>query len=97
VRFGAYNPQDQQKFVWPASFALAKAYLDQLERSNGLAAAKIKSTRDALAAAERAIGLERRKALTQLAMQLNGDGAGSTDQAKVKLLATAVSGLANAR
>ena len=33
VRFDHFNPQGQQRFVWPASFALARAYLDQLERS----------------------------------------------------------------
>ena len=38
VHFDYLNAQDQQKFVWPPSFALARAYLDQLERSNGLAA-----------------------------------------------------------
>jgi hypothetical protein len=97
VRFDSYNTQDQQKFVWPPSFALAKAYLDQLERSNSLAAPRIQSARDALAAAERLSGQRRRTALTQLAMQLNGDLPGATDQAKMKLLSTAVSDLAKAR
>ena len=31
-----FNAQNQPKFTWPASFALARAYVDQLERSNGL-------------------------------------------------------------
>ena len=39
VHFDFYNTQDQRKFLWPPSFALARAYLDQLERSNGLSAA----------------------------------------------------------
>jgi hypothetical protein len=82
--------------VWPPSFALAKAYLDQLERSNGLAAARIQTIRTALAAAERALGQQRRAALNQLAAQLSGDVAGAADQAKVKLLSTAVSDLAKA-
>jgi hypothetical protein len=94
VKMDYWNVQDQQKFVWPASFALAKAYLDQLQRSNGLAAARIQATRDALAAAERANGQQRRTALTQLATQLNGDAAGSSDQAKLKLLVAAVTDLA---
>ena len=38
VKMASWNPQDQQKIVWPPSFALARAYLDQLERSKGLAA-----------------------------------------------------------
>ncbi len=94
VRVTYYNTQDQQKFVWPPSFALAKAYVDQLERSKGLPAPKIQSTRDALAAAEKAGGQQRRTALTQLATQLNGDVTGSSDQPRMKLLAAAVSDLA---
>ncbi len=97
VRFNSYNTQDQQKFVWPPSFALAKAYLDQIERSKGLDAAKIKAARDVIASAERVNGVQRRTALTQLAGQLNADLAGSTDQPKVKLLASALSDLAKTR
>jgi hypothetical protein len=97
VHFDSYNTQDQQKFVWPPSFALAKAYLDQLERSKGLDTAKIKSARDIIAGAEHANTQQRRTALTQLATQLNADLSGSTDQPKVKLLATAVSDLAKTR
>jgi hypothetical protein len=93
VHFDSYNVQDQQKFVWPASFPLAKAYVDQLERSNGLPAAKIQSTRDALASAEKANGSQKRAALAKLATQLNGDVAGSSDQDKMKLLVGAVTDL----
>ena len=32
VRFDYLNAQEQRKFVWPASFAKARAFLDQLER-----------------------------------------------------------------
>src|SRR5262249_28192102 len=73
VHFDSYNVQDQQKFVWPASFPLVKAYVDQLERSSGLATARIKAVRDALAGAERVNATQRRGALTQLATQLNAD------------------------
>jgi hypothetical protein len=97
VRMDSHNPQNQEKFVWPPTFALARAYVDQLERSGGLAAARIQATRDALLAAERATGTARRNALTQLATQLNGDTAGSSDAAKVKLLIGAVSDLEKAR
>jgi LVIVD repeat len=97
VHFDSYNTQDQQKFVWPPSFPLAKAYVDQLERSKGLSDEKIKSTRDALAAAEKTSRQQRRAALTQLAAQLNGDVAGSIDQPKMKLLVAAVTDLAKTR
>jgi hypothetical protein len=97
VRFDSYNVQHQQKFVWPASFALVKAYVDQLERSNGLAAAKIQTTREAIASAEKVTGRQRRRALEQLATQLTGDVSGSSDQAKLNLLVGAVNDLAKAR
>jgi len=75
---------------------VARAYLDQLARSNGLAAAKIAATRAALDRAVGMSGQQRRDALTQLATQLHGDMQGAGDSAKVHLLANAVSNLANA-
>jgi hypothetical protein len=86
VRFDYLNAQNQEKLVWPANFVVARAYLDQLARSNGLATAKINAARDALTGAERASGQARRDALNQLATQLNTDAQGSTDQPKMQLL-----------
>jgi hypothetical protein len=40
VRLDYLNAQGQPKFVWPASFALARAYVDQLERSRGPASGR---------------------------------------------------------
>jgi hypothetical protein len=97
VHFDFYNTQDQQKFVWPPSFALARAYLDQLERSSGLTDAEIQNARDALTAAEKEKGQQRRTALTRLAAQLNANLSQSKDQPKVKLLSAAVGDLAKAR
>ncbi|MFI5281206.1 MAG: LVIVD repeat-containing protein [Gemmatimonadales bacterium] len=94
VHLDFLNVQSQPKLIWPASFALARAYLDQLERSNGLAATKISSARTALQRAEAASGQRRRSALTQLASQLVRDGAGAGDGAKVQTLAAAVRALA---
>jgi hypothetical protein len=97
VRLDYLNAQGQPKFVWPPSFALARAYLDQLERSTGLAAGRIAAARDALARAERASGQERRTALSRLATQLSRDASEAGDPAKVSKLATAVTDLANAQ
>jgi len=94
VHLDFLNVQSQPKLVWPASFALARAYLDQLERSNGLAGAKISAARAALQRAERASGRQRRSALTQLASQCDRDGAGAGDAAKVGTLAAVVRQLA---
>jgi hypothetical protein len=38
ARVEQFNPQMQQRFVWPPTFVLAGAYLDQLERSRALPA-----------------------------------------------------------
>jgi hypothetical protein len=96
VKMAFWNPQDQQKMVWPPSFALARAYLDQLERSKGLSADAVTSARTALTNAERRAGAQRKTALTQLAAQIDGAAASAGDSAKVKTLATAVTDLANA-
>jgi hypothetical protein len=94
VTMDYWNTQQQRRFVWPPSFAMARAFVDQLERSKGLSAARITAVRDALANAEKASGGARRTALTTLATSLNADAASSTDAAKVKMLATAVTDLA---
>jgi hypothetical protein len=97
VRFQELNAQEQPKMVWPASFALARAYLDQLERGNGLAAARITAVRNELAAAERLSGQARSTALTQLSTQLHSDANSARDSKKAHMLAAAVGELAGAR
>jgi hypothetical protein len=90
------NVQGQPKYVWPPSFALARAYADQLERSKGLSAGQITTIRQALDAAEKASGTQRHDALTQLATQVDGDAGGAADGAKVRKLADAVHQLSSA-
>ena len=97
VRLEYFNAQQQPKFVWPASFSVARAYLDQLERSKGLGADRISATRKALSDAEQASGSARSDALGRLAQQLTGDASASGDRAKVEKLATAVRDLAAAK
>jgi hypothetical protein len=96
VRLDYLNPQGQPKFTWPASFAKARAFVDQLERSRGLAGARLTAVRQALSGAESASGAARRDPLSQLATQIDGDAAGSSDAAKVRMLAGAVRELASA-
>ena len=97
VKVNYWNTQDQQKFVWPPSFALARAYLDQLERSNGLASAAITAARTTLTMAEQRSGSQRKTALTGLAAQLTIAAAAARDQAKVLTVSKAVTDLANAQ
>jgi ParB-like chromosome segregation protein Spo0J len=90
VRLDHLNAQGQPQFVWPTTFALAGAYLDQLERSGGLSASQIGSTRQDLADAERASGASQREALTRMADELSGEAGGSNDADKVRMLSETV-------
>ncbi len=94
VHFDQLNVQDQPQLVWPASFVVARAYLDQLERTRGLAAARITAVRASLARAERLGGSARRDALTRLAGELDRDAGSAADAAKTRTLAAEVRQLA---
>jgi hypothetical protein len=52
VRVSELNVQNQQKIVWPAQLVVAKAYLDQLERSQALPPDKIAELNKAIQTAE---------------------------------------------
>jgi hypothetical protein len=52
VRQSDLNVQNQQKIVWPKNLVVAKAYVDQLERSQALPADQITSLRQAIQDAE---------------------------------------------
>jgi hypothetical protein len=90
------NPQGQPHFEWPASFALTRAYVDQLERSGGLSDGRIGAVRLQLTDAERAMGAARRQALEALASELSDEAGNSRDADKVRSLVEAVRELAAA-
>jgi hypothetical protein len=52
VRMSELNVQNQQRIVWPKNLVVAKAYVDQLERSQGLTADQVTTLRQAIASAE---------------------------------------------
>ncbi len=52
IHVAELNVQNQQKIVWPAKLVVAKAYVDQLERSQALPADQIASLRAAIQSAE---------------------------------------------
>jgi len=97
VHLDYFNAQDQPKVTWPASFVVARAYVDQLERSNGLSAERLKVVRQQLSQAEKSQGAARRDALTQLATALGQDASMSNDRAKVQKLVAVVTDLATAQ
>ena len=93
VRFDHFNAQEQPRFVWPAHFAVARAYVDQLVRGNGLARERTSAIMQELARAERLSGVARRNALTTLATQLDADAQSASDVARVRALAGVVRGI----
>jgi hypothetical protein len=52
VRVASLNVQNQQKIEWPAQLVVAKAYVDQLERSQALPADRIAALQKAIQNAE---------------------------------------------
>ena len=96
VHFDVLNVQDQPRFSWPTSYVVARAYVDQLERSGGLSAARVAAVRTALDRAEQAAAPARRIALNQLAAALEVDAATSHDADKVRTLESEVQDLATA-
>jgi hypothetical protein len=94
VHLDYLNAQGQPKYVWPPSFALARSYVDQLSRTNGLGSDRITSVRQALSTAERATGSQRSAMLTTLASQLDSEAGSASDAAKVRVLVGAVRDLA---
>ena len=52
VRVAELNVQNQQRMQWPKTLVVAKAYVDQLERSQALSADQVTSLRQAIQSAE---------------------------------------------
>jgi LVIVD repeat-containing protein len=94
VRWTYLNAQGQPKIEWPPSFPLAKAYVDQLERSKCMTADGISAVRQTISRAERSTGPQRATTLSQLAAQLGTD-ASSCNQRKVVLLQKALNEIGN--
>ena len=80
--------------VWPPSFALARSFVDQLERSKCMSENRIAAVRRELASAENASTGSRQNALTRLSTQLEGEAASSCDAPKMRMLSRAVRDLA---
>ena len=91
VRLDYLNVQGQPAFEWPATYALARAYLDQLARGNGMDGARITAVRAAVHAAE---STGNNGALTEVAAGLRRDAKGTADSERVEMLAEALERLA---
>ena len=92
VRPEVVNPQQQKRIVWPAEPVVARAYLDQLGRSEALPADRTAAITEALDRAERSLGrggsnAEVASALDDLASRLGDVAANSRqDRARVESL-----------
>lgn len=95
VKLDYLNAQGQPKFVWPKSFALSKAYVDQLARDKEMNSTGIDMARQGLANAEKASPKMRKKILTELADKIDGMASASGNSDKVKMLAESMRGLAS--
>ncbi|HEX9382189.1 MAG TPA: hypothetical protein VF908_02240, partial [Gemmatimonadaceae bacterium] len=84
----------QPKLVWPASYVVARAYLDQLVRDKGIASERSSAIARDLDRAEKLKGASERTALTQLATRLDRDASTASDPTRVQLLAATVRDLA---
>jgi len=96
IHFDYLNAQDQQQLVWPASFVVARAYVDQLARDNGLSPERCGAIMSMLRRAEQLKGDAQHGVLQQLAADLQRDAPGAADQAKVRALGATVTDLAGA-
>ena len=94
VHFETLNPQSQPKITWPAAFPVARAYVDQLVRDNGLPKSRTSAIASALNAAEKARGSARSTALTKLAGELQNDVSGASDAERVRALQDVVQRMA---
>jgi hypothetical protein len=94
VRLELLNSQGQPQFEWPHTFALARAYVDQLERSRAVSQGWIDAVRATLGEAEATGTGERGRMLERLAEEVRGDAPESLDPDRMMLLADAVAGLA---
>ncbi|HEY4302923.1 MAG TPA: hypothetical protein VGM82_00540 [Gemmatimonadaceae bacterium] len=96
VHFDTFNAQTQPKIVWPAASSVARAYLDQLARNDGLAAARRSAIGEELDRTEKLRGAPRRTALTKLGTSISADAGSASDSAKVRKLADVVAALGKA-
>jgi hypothetical protein len=53
VHLTEFNPQHQSRIAWPSSLVVARAYLDQLNRSKAVSAAHASAVKNAIDAADR--------------------------------------------
>ena len=89
------NAQGHPMFKWPSTFALAKAYVDQLERGNALNASTLDNMRREIHRAEHGSSKDRSKVLKALASTVENQASGSAHAEKMNKLAGTLKDLAS--
>jgi hypothetical protein len=87
VRLASLNVQSQEKMEWPRKLVVAKAYLDQLERSGGLPVERIAALRQAIQDAESSKKLGKLKGQASSLEKNAGQAKSSADSARLLALA----------
>jgi hypothetical protein len=87
VRVAQLNVQNQEKIEWPRQLVVAKAYLDQLERSQALPADQIASLRQAIQSAESSRQLGKLKSLAPSLEKSASLSKSAADSARLQALA----------
>jgi hypothetical protein len=88
VQVNELNVQNQQKIVWPRKLVVAKAYIDQFERSGGLSSEQIASLRDAIKKAEGSPGeMKKLKRFASSLAKNAGQAKSPADSARLTALA----------
>jgi LVIVD repeat len=92
VHFDELNVQNQPKITWPANFTVARAYIDQLNRSGALEAGRISALNAAIAKVEASRSNQKEVAQLQtMAVSLDKDAAAAktpADAGRMRALAT---------
>jgi hypothetical protein len=98
VRMDEFNAQQQPRMSWPAATVVARAYLDQLNRSKGISSARASEVKSALDKADRTKPGPGSKAaldsIDAVASQVETDAASASgrDQMRLKALAATMKG-----
>ena len=87
VQVNELNVQNQQKIVWPSQLTVARAYVDQLERSQALPAARIAALNEAIESAQKShLGKKDITKLHGMAAGVERDASKAKDPADAKRL-----------
>ncbi len=85
MQVGELNVQNQQKTVWPAHLTVARAYVDQLERSQALPADRIAALNTAIAKAQKShLGKKDAEKLKELGSKVQADAASAKTPADTR-------------